>query len=195
VEKSKLFEDIINENALVEYFRLYNNLTTEIGIFYDKLFGLKSILRLIEANKNPTRSLEDVYADIDISVNRIQELLSEMREKEDSLIFIVDSVSENILPLNHEQFARSYMARKAEALRSLMNSDESLTQIKTDIIDQINRVNKRNQATRKWNGYKTDINILNKELSHIDNIVREYAEKADNKFHFNPSLIQIMNTQ
>jgi hypothetical protein len=190
MKKIQLFEDIINENALIDYFKLYNDLTTEIGIFYDKLFGLKAALRLTEANKSSIKSLEDMYAEIDVSINRIRELLSEMRQQEGRLLFAAEHVSPDLPLENHIQFANSYVARKAEALRNSMNSDKKLIQIKTDIIDQMTKVEKRNQVMRNWNSYKMDINEFNTELSHVDNKVKEYAEKVDSKF--NTSLIQII---
>jgi hypothetical protein len=179
----KLFENVISENALTEYLRLYNELTAEIGIFYDKLFGWKAALRLTEANNN-TISLESIYDEIDISINRIRNLFSEMREREKDLFFAANASEDQQLN-NHVNFARAYMVRKAEASQKLIDSSSTLGRIKTDVINKIEKVDKRNIFMTTWNEYKTDINQFNVELKYIDDKVKEYAGIVDTKFHTN----------
>jgi len=187
----KLFENVISESALSDYFRLYGELTTEIGIFYDKLAGWKAALRLIEANNN-TILLENIYEEINISINRIREIISEMREKEKDLIFAAGVSEDNILT-NHINFTRAYMILKAEALRNITNSNNRLIQVKTDVISQIKKVDKRNSLLNIWNTYKTDINEFSTDLNYIDNGIQKYMEEVDRKFHIN--MLEIINSE
>jgi len=188
----KLFENVISESTLTEYFRLYNELTTEIGIFYDKLAGWKAALRLTEANNNSI-SLETIYAEIDISINRIREILSEMRRKENEIIFVAGVSGDNNVLINHINFTRAYMILKTEALRNLTNSNNRLIQVKTDVISHIEKVDKRNSLMDTWNIYKNDINSFSNDLDYIDSGVQKYIEIVDEKFHVN--LMEIINPQ
>ena len=169
---NKLFEDIISENTNIEYFRLYNDLTTQIGILYDKIIGFKSILRISEATDESPQILDEIYIEIDESINEIKRISSEIRSYENSLIFTADHVSVNKNLLNYEeQLNNFYIPRRTEAFRLLVNSDNELMQIKTDVIDQIKRIGKRTIITGKWNTYKIYINEINAELNHIDDII------------------------
>jgi hypothetical protein len=186
------FEEIISKGAIIEYFKLYNDLATQIGIFYDELFGFKSALRLVEANKTTQKSLNDVFAEIDTTLNNIRIILSSMRQQESPLIFAANISTDKETLSNYKGFANLYKTRKIEISRILENSDFELGKIKTEIIDKIKRVNKRNIVTRKWNEYKTDFNKLNVEITHVDEIVMKYAKQVDTKFELN--LVQIINS-
>ena len=192
MEESRFFDGVISECSVTEYFTLYNELATQIGIFYDELFGLKSILRLIEAKKSPQKLLRDSFAEIDSTINNIRIILSNMRKQENPLIFAANVSANNQQLRDYIGFANLYRDRKAEIIRILTSSDNELTRLKNEIIDKIEKVNKRNIITRKWKEYKTDINKLNTEITHIDNTVTKYATQVDEKFGTN--LIEIINS-
>lgn len=191
MEENQIFEEVMSETAPLEYFKLYNELATQIGIFYDELIGFKSVLRLVEANRSSQKSLKDVFSEIDTTLNKIRTILSSMRQQEKLLIFAANIKADEDLR-DYEGFANLYKDRKAEISHILINSDIKLTQIKDDIIDKIKNSGKRMIMDRKWKEYKTDLNELNTEIDHIDSIVKEYAKKVDGKFNVN--LSQIINS-
>jgi hypothetical protein len=81
MEESQFFDEVISECSVTEYFTLYNELATQIGIFYDELFGLKSILRLIEAKKSPQKLLRDYITEITHIDNTVIKYATQVDEK------------------------------------------------------------------------------------------------------------------
>jgi hypothetical protein len=156
------------EEVLGNYLNLYISLAKNTGILCTYLNGLSSSFNIREATGNQT-PLDNSYKKIEEAIQRIEENLEIMIEREDQLIQAANLSAKNTLK-NHRNFIEIYIERKARVLDDIEESYESLNEVKETIYSTLEK-GKKIVALRGLDKYKTRINKFNVKVDKIDGAV------------------------
>jgi DNA repair exonuclease SbcCD ATPase subunit len=171
------------ETSSKTYAELYNKIVTEITRLPHLFSRIRYVYRLFEAGQRNIQNLEDIYNELENTLENIDITLSQLRQKEGEVLFVAGHVDPQTVVENYMEFANFYKLRRGEAYESITESKTNLNQIKNEIINKIPEVLTRNKNLRKWNEYYNKVVKFENELKHINDVVIVNANEVDKKFN------------